>query len=49
MLGRNAFAAGTYQTLVFVVVDDYKSEVVAFGKLDDGKRPTATRFMKSVR
>jgi serine-type D-Ala-D-Ala carboxypeptidase/endopeptidase len=32
-------AAGTYQTLVFGVVDGNKSEVVAFGKLDDGKAP----------
>jgi D-alanyl-D-alanine-carboxypeptidase/D-alanyl-D-alanine-endopeptidase len=32
-------AAGTYQTLVFGVVDGDKSEVVAFGKLDDGKAP----------
>jgi serine-type D-Ala-D-Ala carboxypeptidase/endopeptidase len=32
-------AAGTYQTLVFGVVDGDKSEVVAFGKLDNGKAP----------
>jgi CubicO group peptidase (beta-lactamase class C family)/ATP-dependent Clp protease adapter protein ClpS len=31
--------AGTYQTLVFGVVDGDTSEVVAFGKLDDGKAP----------
>jgi CubicO group peptidase (beta-lactamase class C family)/ATP-dependent Clp protease adapter protein ClpS len=31
--------AGTYQTLVFAVVDGDKSEVVAFGKLDDGNAP----------
>jgi CubicO group peptidase (beta-lactamase class C family) len=31
--------AGTYQTLVFGVVDGDKSEVVAFGKLDNGKAP----------
>src|SRR5262249_35016016 len=31
--------AGIYQTLVFGVVDGDKSEVVAFGKLDDGKAP----------
>jgi serine-type D-Ala-D-Ala carboxypeptidase/endopeptidase len=31
--------APTYQTLVFGVVDGDKSEVVAFGKLDDGKVP----------
>jgi serine-type D-Ala-D-Ala carboxypeptidase/endopeptidase len=36
---RERIAAGTYQTLVFGVVDDDKSEVVAFGKLDDGKAP----------
>jgi serine-type D-Ala-D-Ala carboxypeptidase/endopeptidase len=30
---------GTYQTLVFGVVEDDKSEVAAFGKLDDGKVP----------
>jgi D-alanyl-D-alanine-carboxypeptidase/D-alanyl-D-alanine-endopeptidase len=29
--------AGTYQTLVFGVVADGKSEVIAFGKLSDGK------------
>jgi serine-type D-Ala-D-Ala carboxypeptidase/endopeptidase len=32
-------AAGTYQTLVFGVVEGDKSEVVAFGELDDGKAP----------
>jgi CubicO group peptidase (beta-lactamase class C family) len=32
-------AAGTYQTLVFGVVDGDKSEAVAFGKLNDGKAP----------
>jgi serine-type D-Ala-D-Ala carboxypeptidase/endopeptidase len=32
-------AAGTYQTLVFGLVDGDKSEVVAFGKLDNGKAP----------
>ena len=31
--------AGTYQTLVFAVVDGDKSEVAAFGKLDDGNAP----------
>jgi serine-type D-Ala-D-Ala carboxypeptidase/endopeptidase len=36
---RERIAAGTYQTLVFGVVDGDKSEVVAFGKLDDGKVP----------
>ena len=32
-------AAGSYRTLVFGVVDGDQSEVVAFGKLDDGKAP----------
>src|SRR5262245_56339300 len=32
-------AAGTYQTLVFGVVDGDKSEVVVFGKLDNGTAP----------
>src|ERR1700676_1575163 len=36
---QERIAAGTYQTLVFGVVDGDKSEVVAFGKLDDGKAP----------
>ena len=36
---QERIAAGTYQTLVFGVVDGDKSEVVAFGKLDDGKTP----------
>jgi CubicO group peptidase (beta-lactamase class C family) len=36
---RERIAASTYQTLVFGVVDGDKSEVVAFGKLDDGKTP----------
>src|SRR5262249_16445407 len=31
--------AGIYQTLVFGVVDGDNSEVVAFGKLDNGKAP----------
>jgi serine-type D-Ala-D-Ala carboxypeptidase/endopeptidase len=31
--------AGTYQTLVFGVVDGDRSEVFAFGKLDNGKAP----------
>src|SRR5215471_16547215 len=31
--------AGTYQTLVFGVVDGGKSEIQVFGKLDDGKAP----------
>src|SRR5512133_1269748 len=32
-------AAGRYQTLVFGVVDGDKSEVVVFGKLDNGTAP----------
>jgi CubicO group peptidase (beta-lactamase class C family) len=36
---QERIAAGTYQTLVFGVVDGDKSEVVAFGTLDDGKAP----------
>jgi serine-type D-Ala-D-Ala carboxypeptidase/endopeptidase len=36
---QERIAAGTYQTLVFGVVDGDKSEVVAFGKLDDGTAP----------
>ncbi len=36
---QERIAAGTYQTLVFGAVDGDKSEVVAFGKLDDGKVP----------
>ena len=32
-------AADTYQTLVFGVVDGDQSEVVAFGRLDNGKAP----------
>jgi serine-type D-Ala-D-Ala carboxypeptidase/endopeptidase len=36
---QERIAAGTYQTLVFGVVDGDKSEIVAFGKLDDGKAP----------
>ena len=36
---QERIAAATYQTLVFGVVDGDKSEVVAFGKLDDGKAP----------
>ena len=31
--------AGTYQTLVFAIVDGNKSEVIAFGQLDDGSAP----------
>jgi hypothetical protein len=36
---QERMVAGTYQTLVFGVVDGDKSEVVAFGKLDDGRVP----------
>jgi CubicO group peptidase (beta-lactamase class C family) len=36
---QERIAAGTYQTLVFGVAEGDKSEVVAFGKLDDGKAP----------
>jgi CubicO group peptidase (beta-lactamase class C family)/ATP-dependent Clp protease adapter protein ClpS len=36
---QERIAAGTYQTLVFGVVDGDRSEVVSFGKLDDGKAP----------
>jgi serine-type D-Ala-D-Ala carboxypeptidase/endopeptidase len=31
--------AGTYRTLVFAIVDGDKSEVVAFGKLENGEAP----------
>jgi serine-type D-Ala-D-Ala carboxypeptidase/endopeptidase len=36
---QERIAAGTYQTLVFGVVEGDKSEVVTFGRLDDGKAP----------
>jgi serine-type D-Ala-D-Ala carboxypeptidase/endopeptidase len=36
---QERIAAGTYQTLVFGVVDGDRSDVVAFGRLDDGKAP----------
>ena len=36
---QERIAAGTYQTLVFGVVDGDKTEVVAFGQLDNGKAP----------
>jgi serine-type D-Ala-D-Ala carboxypeptidase/endopeptidase len=36
---QESIAAGIYQTLVFGVVDGDKSEVVAFGQLDNGKTP----------
>jgi serine-type D-Ala-D-Ala carboxypeptidase/endopeptidase len=38
-VAQERVAAGTYQTLIFGVVDGDKSEVVAFGKLDNGKAP----------
>jgi serine-type D-Ala-D-Ala carboxypeptidase/endopeptidase len=48
-VAHERIAAGTYQTLVFGVVDGDKSEVGAFGKLGDGKAPELIRFTKSVR
>lgn len=36
---QDRIAAGSYQTLVFGVVDGDRSEVVAFGSLDNGKTP----------
>ncbi len=36
---QDRIEAGTYQTLVFGVVDGETSEVVAFGKRDNGKAP----------
>ena len=36
---QERIAAGTYPTLVFGIVDGDKSEVLAFGELDDGKAP----------
>jgi serine-type D-Ala-D-Ala carboxypeptidase/endopeptidase len=36
---RDRIAAGIHQTLIFGVVDGDKTEVVAFGTLDDGKAP----------
>ncbi len=36
---QERIAAGMYQTLVFGVVDGDKSEVVAFGRLDNGNAP----------
>lgn len=36
---RERIAAGTYQTLVFGLVDNDKSEIAAFGKLDSGEPP----------
>ena len=37
-----------YRSLVVGIVNDGKSEVFAFGELDDEGNPTATRSMKSV-
>jgi CubicO group peptidase (beta-lactamase class C family) len=39
MAAQDRVAAGIHQTLVFGVVDGDRSEVVAFGTLDDGKAP----------
>jgi serine-type D-Ala-D-Ala carboxypeptidase/endopeptidase len=36
---QERIAAGTYQTLVFGVVEGDRSEIVAFGKLADGRAP----------
>ncbi|WP_307282315.1 serine hydrolase [Labrys wisconsinensis] len=36
---QDRIAAGSYQTLVFGIVDGDRSEVVGFGKLDSGKPP----------
>jgi serine-type D-Ala-D-Ala carboxypeptidase/endopeptidase len=36
---QERISAGTYQTLIFGVVADGKSEVVTFGKLGEGKSP----------
>ena len=36
---QERIAAATYQTLVFALVDGDKSEVVTFGKLDNGREP----------
>jgi CubicO group peptidase (beta-lactamase class C family) len=36
---QERIAAGTYQTLVFGVVDGDRSEIVAFGRLADGRTP----------
>src|ERR1700730_13914703 len=36
---QERIAAGTYQTLVFGVVDGDKSEIVVFGKLANGRTP----------
>ncbi|MBV8807406.1 MAG: hypothetical protein JO033_01925, partial [Acidobacteriaceae bacterium] len=34
---QERIATGSYGTLVFGVIDGEKSEVVSFGRLDDGK------------
>jgi D-alanyl-D-alanine-carboxypeptidase/D-alanyl-D-alanine-endopeptidase len=36
---QERIAAGIHQTMVFAVVDGDRTEVIAFGKLDDGKPP----------
>jgi serine-type D-Ala-D-Ala carboxypeptidase/endopeptidase len=36
---QERIAAGTYQTLIFGVMEGDKSEVVAFGRLEGGKTP----------
>ena len=36
---QERIAAGTYQTLIFGVVDGEQSEIVAFGRLADGTAP----------
>jgi D-alanyl-D-alanine-carboxypeptidase/D-alanyl-D-alanine-endopeptidase len=38
-VAQDRVAAGMYRTLVFGVVDGDRSEIVAVGKLDDGKAP----------
>jgi serine-type D-Ala-D-Ala carboxypeptidase/endopeptidase len=38
-VAQDRVAAGTYQTLVFGVVNGDQSEVVVFGRLDNGKAP----------
>ncbi len=43
---RERIAAKTYQTLVFGVVEGDRSEVMAFGKLDDGKAPDGDTVYK---
>jgi hypothetical protein len=43
---QERIAAGTYQTVVFGVVDGDKSEIVVFGKLRTVVRPMATQFTR---